>query len=329
MRVDLPFQTPIAIAPATGHVLACGFDWGLNTLLTGATGRLSGGRVTSDGRPLTYDATGVSAKLHRLRHLREHLAAKRERLQRLLAGLTPADLRHATLSRACEVLEVEHERVCTRIRNLNHALAWSAARWAVDQALTAGATVIYLEDLATLEARGRRGRANARLSGQVRGQVAEAIRHLAAKHTVTVVTVPARGISKYCPRCGEGTSPLKHSPAPDRLAEQGWTWASCPSLRAVVRPGPGGGRADPRPRPARPARHPHPPHHRRTHHRHGGGGQRRPRPPAPKGHAGGAARPPHPDRPAPPTGGTGQIQEPPHPETARTHRHQRSNDQRS
>ncbi|MGI5284006.1 hypothetical protein ACQEVF_11795 [Nonomuraea polychroma] len=29
--------------------------------------------------------------------------------------------------------------------------------WAVDQALAAGATVIYLEDLATLEARGRHG----------------------------------------------------------------------------------------------------------------------------------------------------------------------------
>ncbi|MFI7633760.1 zinc ribbon domain-containing protein [Nonomuraea sp. NPDC049400] len=229
VRVDLPFQIPIGFAPATGHRVGVGFDWGCNTLLTGVTGRLTNdGRVISDGRPLTYDATGVSAKLHRLRSEREQLAAKHRHVERLLAGLTPVDPRFPALSRAYEVLGLEHERVCARIRHLNHALAWSAARWVADQAIAAGATVIYLEDLATLEARGRRGRANARLSGQVRGQVIEAIRHLAAKHTIAVVTVPARGTSKYCPRCGDGTSVLKHCPAPDRVAEQGWAWAYCP-----------------------------------------------------------------------------------------------------
>ncbi|MFG1965522.1 hypothetical protein [Nonomuraea sp. NPDC049028] len=127
-------------------------------------------------------------------------------------GLVP----FAALSAAYQVLGVEHERLCARIRNLNKALAWSAARWAVDQAVAAGTTVIYLEDLATLEARGRRGNANTRLSGQIRGQIVEAIRHLAAKHAIAVVTVPARGTSRYCPRCGDGTSVLKHCPAPDR-----------------------------------------------------------------------------------------------------------------
>ncbi|MFI7635399.1 zinc ribbon domain-containing protein [Nonomuraea sp. NPDC049400] len=229
VRVDLPFQTLIEVAPATGHTIGCGFDWGVNTLLTGVTGRLTGSRVISDGRPLTYDAGGVSAKLHRLRAEREHLAAKHRHLERLLVRITPTDRRYAKLSTAYEVIGVEHERVCARIRNLNKALAWSAARWAVDQAVATRATVIYLEDLATLETRGRRGSANARLSGQVRGQVVEAIRHLAAKHTIAVVTVPARGTSKYCPRCGNGTSVLKHCPAPDRLTEQGWTWANCPA----------------------------------------------------------------------------------------------------
>ncbi|MDP4509693.1 transposase [Nonomuraea turcica] len=229
VRVDLPFQSPIGFAPATGHVVACAFDWGVNTLLTGATGRLNGGRVVSDGRPLTYDASGVSAKLHRLRAEREHLATKRKHQERLLAGIPPADRRFPALAAAYEVISVEHERLCARIRHLNKALAWSAARWALDQALAAGATVIYMEDLATLEARGRRGRANARLSGQVRGQVVEAIRHLAAKHSIAVVTVPARGTSKYCPRCGDGTSVLTHCPAPDRLAERGWAWAWCPA----------------------------------------------------------------------------------------------------
>ncbi|MFC4014910.1 zinc ribbon domain-containing protein [Nonomuraea purpurea] len=167
--------------------------------------------------------------LHRLRAGREHLAAKHEHLERLLAGITAADSRYAALSAACLRVSVEHERVCARIRRLNRALAWSAARWAVDQAVAVGATVIYLEDLATLETRGRRSRVNARLSGQVRGKIVEAVRHLAAKHAIAVVTVPARGTSRYCPRCGEGTSPLKHCPAPDRLAERGWKWAYCPA----------------------------------------------------------------------------------------------------
>ncbi|RVX40390.1 putative transposase-like DNA-binding protein [Nonomuraea polychroma] len=158
-----------------------------------------------------------------------YLAAKRKHQERLLAGFTPADPRFAELAPAYEVIGVEHERVCARIRNLNKALAWSAARWALDHALAAGATVIYLEDLATLEARGRRGRANARLSGQVRGQVVAAIRHLAAKHGIAVVTVPARGNSRYCPRCGTGTSIQRHCPAPDRLTERGWAWAHCPA----------------------------------------------------------------------------------------------------
>ncbi|MEQ4724576.1 zinc ribbon domain-containing protein [Nonomuraea sp. B19D2] len=228
VRVDLPFQIPISFAPATGHRVGVGFDWGCNSLLTGVTARLTGnGRVISDGRPLIYDATGVCAKLHRLRSEREQLAAKHRHQEKLLAGVTVADPRFPGLMRAYVSIGVEHERLCARIRNLNRALAWSAARWAVDQAIAAGATVIYLEDLTTLEARGRRGRANARLSGQVRGQIAEAIRHLAAKHTIAVVTVPARGTSKYCPRCGDGTSLLQHCPAPDRLTEQGWRWAYC------------------------------------------------------------------------------------------------------
>ncbi|MDP4507069.1 transposase [Nonomuraea turcica] len=231
VRVDLPFQIPIEFAPATGHRVGVGFDWGLNAVLTGVAGRLLSdeGRVICDGRPLTYDATGISAKLHRLRGEREQLAAKHRHQERLLAGMTVADSRFTALAAAYESVGVEHERVCARIRHLNTALAWSAARWAVDQAVAAGATVIYVEDLTTLEARGRRGRANARLSGQVRGQIVEAIRHLAAKSGIAVVTVPARGTSKYCPRCGDGTSLLRHCPAPDRLTERGWAWAYCPA----------------------------------------------------------------------------------------------------
>jgi Putative transposase DNA-binding domain len=131
----------------------------------------------------------------------------------------------ATLPAKQAVLEREHERICARVRGPNHALAWAAARWAVDQAWALGATVIYVEDLAMLEARGRRP-GNVQLSGQVRGTVVAAIRHLASKQGIATVTVPARGTSKLCPRCGRV---LRHTPAPDRPHERGWRWASCPS----------------------------------------------------------------------------------------------------
>ncbi|MER5220853.1 zinc ribbon domain-containing protein [Streptomyces flaveus] len=231
IAVDLPHSRPLSAVPAAGHTVAVGFDWGINTLLTGTLGRLTGPntarRVVTDGRPLLFDATAISAKLHRLRGHREHLATRRDHYRALADGLGAPLLAWDDLHRRAAVLEVEHERVCARIRRLNQALAWAAARWAVDQTVALGATVIYLEDLATLEARGRR-KGNARLSGQVRGTLAEAMRHLAATAGIAVVTVPARGTSARCPRC---LGPLGHHPAPDRLTERGWAWAHCPGCQ--------------------------------------------------------------------------------------------------
>jgi hypothetical protein len=227
VRVDLPWRIPVPSVPSAGHTVALGLDWGVNTLLTGALGKLaetsSGVRVITDGRMLRFAATAVSAKLHRLRRNCEEVAARRGHYARLVDSLPQAGPDRAMLTTKHAILEVEHERIRARIRRLNHALAWAAARWAVDQAQALGATVIFVEDLATLEARGRR-RGNARLSGQVRGSVMDAIRHLAAKAGIATVTVPARGTSTFCPRCGKA---LHHAPAPDRTIEQGWKWAVC------------------------------------------------------------------------------------------------------
>ncbi|WP_196278922.1 zinc ribbon domain-containing protein [Catellatospora vulcania] len=228
VRVDLPHRVTVTATKPSGHRLALGLDWGVNTLMTGVAGRLTDqGRVVTDGRMLRYDATAISAKLHRLRGHREHLAARRDHHAALAAGLPATDPRTPRLHALAERARVEHERVCARIRHLNKTLAWSAARWAVDHATALHATVIYIEDLSTLQARGTR-KGNARLSGQVRGVVFEAIHHLAAKTGITVVTVPARGTSKYCPRCGNGSTELAHTPAPDRSDQRGWKWAGCP-----------------------------------------------------------------------------------------------------
>lgn len=44
-------------------------------------------RVVTDGRPLVFDATTISAALRRLRGHREHLAAKRDHYRALADGL--------------------------------------------------------------------------------------------------------------------------------------------------------------------------------------------------------------------------------------------------
>ncbi|MEU8001197.1 transposase [Catellatospora sp. NPDC049111] len=228
VRIDLPHRITITAAKPTGHAVALGLDWGCNTLLTGAVGRLTAqGKVVTDGRALRYDATPVSAKLHRLRGHREHLAARHGRYTTLLSGLAATDPRAAKLQALVARVGGEHERVCARIRHLNKTLAWSAARWAVDQATALQATVIYVEDLGSLEVRGRR-KGNSRLSGQVRSVVIDAVTHLAAKVGLAVVTVPSRGTSRYCPRCGTGRTELAHVKAPDRTRQRGWKWAICP-----------------------------------------------------------------------------------------------------
>jgi transposase-like protein len=118
--------------------------------------------------------------------------------------------------------------VSDRRSNLNDALATAAARWAVDQAIAAGASVIYVEDLRSMEARGMGRTHNTRMSQAVRGRILDRMRHLAAEVGVAVVTVPARGTSKHCPQC---LAPLRHRKAPDRPTTPGWKWATCPSCR--------------------------------------------------------------------------------------------------
>jgi hypothetical protein len=124
------------------------------------------------------------------------------------------------------VLRDEIGHVSRRRSNLNDALAWAAARWTVDQAIASGATVIYVEDLRSMEALGMGRTHNTRMSQQVRGQIVDRMRHLAAEVGIAVVTVPARNTSEHCPHC---LVPLRHRKAPDRPKVSGWKWAICPN----------------------------------------------------------------------------------------------------
>jgi hypothetical protein len=222
VRADLAYTHRVPKTRRTGHTVALGVDWGLNTLLSAGAARLhDDGRIAALGAGGVFRAAGVLAKQHRLRRLSERLHAKAGQHQRIIGGAE----QHALTGKHA-VLAEEIRRVSDRRSNLNGALAWSAARWAVDQAIAASATVIYVEDLRSMEARGMGRSVNTRMSQQVRGQIVDRMRHLAAETGIAVVTVPARNTSKHCPQC---LVPLRHRKAPDQPTTPGWKWAICGS----------------------------------------------------------------------------------------------------
>ncbi|MFE9202479.1 zinc ribbon domain-containing protein [Micromonospora sp. NPDC007230] len=222
VRADMAYTHVVPKSRATGHSVAVGVDWGLNTLLSAGALRLHDtGRITALGAGGQFRAAGVLAKQHRLRRHSERLHAKADQYARLLGGRPDEQLRAKR-----EVLAGEIRHVSARRQNLNDALAWAAARWTVDQAIAAAASVIYLEDLRSMEAKGMGHSLNTRLSQQVRGKITDRMRHLAAEHGIAVVTVPARNTSKHCPQC---LTPLQHRKAPDQPTVAGWKWAICPN----------------------------------------------------------------------------------------------------
>ncbi|TMR88983.1 zinc ribbon domain-containing protein [Nonomuraea basaltis] len=222
VRAELAFTHPVPAARRAGHTIALGVDWGLTTLLSAGAVRLGAdGQLTTLGAGAQFRAAGVLAKQHRLRRNGESLHAKTGHYQRLTDGRAP----DPALPGKQAMLTEEIRHISARRTNLNHALAWAAARWVVDQAIAARSTVIYLEDLRSLEAGGMGRTLNTRLSQQVRGQIADHIRHLAAEVGIAVVTVPARNTSKHCPHC---LSVLRHCKAPDKPHMAGWKWAICP-----------------------------------------------------------------------------------------------------
>lgn len=229
LRLDVAFTAAAPTTRRDGHTRAVAFDYGLNTLLTGGTLTLTGGAqptVLTDGRPVFFRPDGILAKADRLRILGEHLWTKSTHLQALIDGRTMAGQwpKPSTCAKLA-VLKAEHAAVSMRRTKLNEQLAKAAARFVVETARAARATVIYLEDLRDMESRGKGRTLNTRLSSSVRGQIVAHIRHQAAAYGIAVVIVPARGTSKYCPKC---LSVFRHHTAPDNT-KPGWKWATCPN----------------------------------------------------------------------------------------------------
>ncbi|WP_258563991.1 hypothetical protein [Streptomyces himalayensis] len=90
VRADLAYTHAVPKAQRTGHSVALGVDWGLNTLLSAGAVRLHGnGRITALGSGGMLRAAGVLAKQHRLRRLSELLHAKTDQTT-LWPGPLPA-----------------------------------------------------------------------------------------------------------------------------------------------------------------------------------------------------------------------------------------------
>lgn len=159
VRVDLPWVQKIDRPREDGHTVGFAYDWGVNTFMTGALCWVdSGGAVHTDGKPFAFRADAAVAKVHRLRRQREVLHAKVRDLKASADGLAKGcDERERLLARA-EGYEQDAALVSARQRHLNSGLAWAGARWVADQARANRATVIYPEDLSTLE----RGASHAR-----------------------------------------------------------------------------------------------------------------------------------------------------------------------
>ncbi|MCW3818382.1 hypothetical protein ONA91_28435 [Micromonospora sp. DR5-3] len=119
VRADLAYTHAVSKAQRTGHTVAVGVDWGLNTLLSAGALRLhEGGRVTALGAGGQFRAAGILAKQHRLRRHGERLHAKADHYQRL----TGRDERHQLVGKLA-VLRDEIRHVSDRRTNLNAALA--------------------------------------------------------------------------------------------------------------------------------------------------------------------------------------------------------------
>src|SRR5215469_3379269 len=115
VRADIAFTQPVPKATRTGHTVALGVDWGLNTLLSAGAARLDdGGRIITVGAGAQFRAGGVLAKAHRLRRNSERLKAKTDQYARLA---------NINLDGKAEQLAVQAQRIDARRRNLNDALA--------------------------------------------------------------------------------------------------------------------------------------------------------------------------------------------------------------
>ncbi len=194
----------VPAADVTSGTTAVGVDWSPSTL--GAVAITADGPegLVSDYRGWTYDDRGLGVKLARLQTEGQLLHAKAARLTKLAAA-APPEVR-AQLEEKIAVLDGHRTAVGIKRAKINREMAFHFGCQVTDFAAAAGATVIAVEDLTTLETRGHGRVNNNRAAQSARRKAVDALTHTAAGVGVTVVSVPARGSSALCPGCNEPLS---------------------------------------------------------------------------------------------------------------------------
>jgi hypothetical protein len=203
-----------------GTLQARGFslDWGQRRLLTGAVVEPGeDGWALTSGRQYVFQARAAQTNLYRTREHAQHLAARIDRLDDLLANNENEALR----ARQQQLLD-EKRRQWAHVSERNEQLACAAALWAITHTLAEDCNVIFHEDLDTLEAQKLGRTVNGRVNLQIRAQAFTRIADLARLVGIRVIKVPARGTSNRCSRCGMRS---RHYHAPDN-----------PKLKVAKRP---------------------------------------------------------------------------------------------
>jgi hypothetical protein len=150
------------------------------TIVFRLPGAAHNSRPGVDGRPLFFHPSSLPTKSRLLSGPREKARARIARYDRLLAGRPDP-----SLAARKALLGVEVERINARQTHPQDQVARLAARWAVERALAAGCHTIALEE---------------RVSLAMRGRIAASIEQAADLEGLRVVTVLARGTSRFCSR---------------------------------------------------------------------------------------------------------------------------------
>lgn len=191
----------VPAADLTTSTVAVGVDWSPSTLGAAAVVTEEPDGLSSDFRGWTYDDRGLGIKLARLQTEGQLLHRKSARIARLAAN-APSEVR-AGLEAKIAVLDGYCTAVGAKRGKINRELAFHFARQVTNYAVAAGARVIAIEDLTTLEPGGRGRVNNNRAAQSARRHAVTALAHTAAEAAITVVSVPARGSSARCPGCDE------------------------------------------------------------------------------------------------------------------------------
>ena len=205
MILDVAIQEQVPdLATETPTVVLSG-DWGVTIPYSIGILKVVDGRIFTDGVQYKFTGDGFFHKQLRLQKEQEQLQVKITHLRRL-AEHNPDPIAKKCLTTQADGLDIERDHKNHKRSHINRELSFEFANYTVSLALAVGASAIYLEDLASLEAGGLGPGANRISSQSCRAQCIAALRHQATKHGIRVHTVPAAGTSADCPGCGKPLS---------------------------------------------------------------------------------------------------------------------------